>query len=117
MKEANRKPALWRRCGRAVFRSRSVCPHCGARTGHGGMYFIVAYILLGLGAGMVGQYIVSLQWESVIIELEHEIMQPFPLHGSEEVTPEPAAPQDGEPTSTQPQTRERADSGESPPPG
>ena len=94
-----------------------MCPHCGARIRQGSTYFILACILLGLGAGMVGQHFVSLQWESLIEELEHEIKQPFPLHGSKLDTPEAKTPQGGEPAPPPSETGERTDSGESPPPG
>jgi len=97
MNEAKRKPALWSRMCRAVFRSRSVCPHCGARIRQGGAYFMLACILIGLGAGMVGQHIVSLQWESVIAEFEHDIKQPFPPHRAEQDATVAETPQDDEP--------------------
>ena len=117
MKKAKRRPARWRRWCRAVVRSRLVCPHCGARTGQGSTYFILACILIGLGAGMVGQHIVSLQWESVIEELEHEIKQPFPPHRSEQETTGAERPQDGEPALRESTMGERTDFRESSLPG
>ena len=97
MEDAKRKPALWRRWCRAVFRSRSVCPHCGARIRQGNAYFMLACLLIGLGAGIVGQHLVSLQWESVIEEFEHDIRQPFPSHRAEQDATGAETPQDGEP--------------------
>jgi len=96
MSEAKREPALWRRMCRAVFQSRSVCPHCGATVRQGNAYFMLACILIGLGAGMVGQHVVSLQWQSVIAELEHDIEQPFPPHRAErDATPTETPQADG----------------------
>ena len=117
MKKAKSKPALWRRWCRAVFRTRSVCPHCGARTGQGGAYFMLACILIGFGAGMVGQHVVSLQWESVIEELEHDIKQPFPPRRSEQDTTGAETPQDGEPALRESTRGERIDFRESSLPG
>lgn len=104
MREAKKEPDLWRRLCRAVFRSRSVCPQCGARVRQGRVYFMLACILIGLGAGMVGQHIVSLQWQSVITELKHDIEQPFPRRRAERHTTKierhatkVRTPQDGEP--------------------
>ena len=117
MKEEKRRPALGRRWFRAVFRSRSVCPHCGARIGQGRTYFILACILIGLGAGMVGQHIVSLQWESVIDELEHEIRQPFPPHRFQKDATGAESPKDGEPALRESTMGERAGLRESSLPG
>ena len=117
MKKANKKPALWRKWCPAVFRSRSVCPHCGAKTGRGSTYFILACILIGFGAGMVGQHVVSLQWESVIKELEHEIRQPFPPHRSVQDTTGAETPQEGEPALREPKMDEEIDLRESSLPG
>lgn len=97
MSEAKRKPALWRRMCRAVFPSRSVCPQCGAEVRQGRVYFLLACILIGLGAGMLGQHIVSLQWQSVITELEHDIKQPFPPHRSDRDATGAETPQGDEP--------------------
>jgi len=97
MREAKSKPPLWRRIGRAVFQSRSVCPHCGAKVRQGNAYFLLACILIGLAAGMVGQHIVSLQWQSVIAEIEHDIEQPFPSHRSDRDAPATETPPADEP--------------------
>ena len=58
---------------------------------------MLACMLIGFGAGMVGQHIVSLQWEPVIAELEHDIKQPFPPHRSEHDATGTETPQDDKP--------------------
>jgi len=82
MRQAKRWAALLGKWGGRALKSGSVCPHCGASTTPGSVYFVLACIFIGCAAGLVGQYVANLQWKPVIEQFQNEIRQPFPLHPS-----------------------------------